>query len=82
MSASAYLVVYDYGPGGVWAFVTAQSKEQIVGKYPMLSVFAERPDWMSEEACRDIRLRNSFDIDDEPPHWLNAAMRLDGNSPR
>jgi hypothetical protein len=46
---SRHLVVYDYGTGRVWAYVTARSADEIVSRFPELQVVHERPEWMSDE---------------------------------
>ena len=46
-----HLVVYDYGQGGVWAYVWAESDHQIRELYPELTVVDELPVWLG-----DIRL--------------------------
>ena len=52
-----YLVVYDYGTGGVWAYVSARSAGEIVARFPELQVVDEQPDWLSDdEAARLDRL--------------------------
>jgi hypothetical protein len=68
-----YLVVYDYGMGGVWAFITARSKDDILTKFPELTIVDKPPFSMSEEHLRAIEKRSSFDIDDEPPKWLKIS---------
>lgn len=70
-----FLAVYDYGTGGVWAVVAAESKDEIVEKYPVLTIFDERPSWMTAEDYGSIVATASFDIEDEPPMWLVTAMR-------
>jgi hypothetical protein len=42
-------VLYDYGQGGVWAYVLAASKAEITEKFPELSIVDEAPSWMSDE---------------------------------
>jgi hypothetical protein len=39
-----FIVVYDYGQGGVWAYVWAESGAQIMQFYPELSVVNELPE--------------------------------------
>ncbi len=68
----SFLVVYDYGTGGVWALVKAASAEEIVRKYPVLTVVEERPAWMTDEALESI---DTFDIGDGPPDWLALAIK-------
>jgi hypothetical protein len=67
-----FLVVYDYGMGGVWAFIKARTKEEITQKYPELIVYndQELPAWMSDEYCNRIRSIATFEIDDPPSGWL------------
>lgn len=66
----SFLVVYDYGQGGIWAFVTADSEDQITDQYPELRVTHQRPDWMSDEEQASIRQTDSYDIDEAPKGLL------------
>jgi len=43
-----YLVVYDYGQGGVWAYVWAGSAAELKRLYPELTVVRQLPGWVSE----------------------------------
>lgn len=70
-----FLVVYDYGQGGLWAIVTARFAEEIKAKFPVLSIVDERPEWMDEPAYERVASSNSFDVDGAPPEWLVAAMK-------
>jgi hypothetical protein len=65
-----YLIVYDYGMGGVWGVITARSEQEIHQKYPSVEIIKIRPDWMSDEDYKNILSKNSFDIDEEPRGWL------------
>jgi hypothetical protein len=69
-----YLVVYDYGQGGVWAYITAESPEQITDRFPDLSVVEATPDWMTDEVRKNLEARMSFDIDD-PTGWPASFRR-------
>ncbi len=60
---SEYLVVYDYGMGGLWGVLLAPSEVAIKAKYPELRIASERPAWMTEEAFQRLR---------EQPLWLDA----------
>jgi hypothetical protein len=71
---TGHLVVYDYGTGGQWGYLFARSKEEIAAKYPKLTIAPDRPRWMSDETYDLITSVNAFDIDDEPPEWLQTAM--------
>jgi hypothetical protein len=68
-----YLVVYDYGSGGVWAVVWARSPQEINQRYPDLEVLEQHPAWMPEAQYETIRTRMTFDFD-EPSGWL-AGLR-------
>jgi len=67
-----YLVVYDYGMGGLWAYVVASSPAQIVHRFPELTVFESKPEWMADDspeldgiAVEDI---------DEPGAFLGSLL--------
>ena len=44
-----FLVVYDYGMGGLWAYVRAPSAESIETEYPELKIISERPSWLTPD---------------------------------
>jgi hypothetical protein len=69
-----FLVVYDYGTGGLWAVISAASPAEIIEKYPALTVLEKQPDWMTKEYYLDIASKSTFDIDDEPPRWLKLTL--------
>lgn len=77
----AFLVVYDYGSGGVWAVIFANSKDQIVQKYPLLLVIEQRPSWMTEDEYRRTLESLSFDIDDPPTGWLLSVVAEQRKTP-
>ena len=70
-----YLVVYDYGMGGVWGLIAARSQQEILQKYPSVKIVETRPGWMSDADYDNILLKSSFDIDDEPCGWLAKMER-------
>ena len=41
-----FLVAYDYGMGGVWAIVLADSADEITTRYPEVVIVTDRPAWM------------------------------------
>lgn len=70
-----FLVVYDYGMGGVWLLIDARSVEEIESKYPKLKAYEDKPDWMSNseksETIQDIEnIKYHWDIDENPTGWL------------
>ena len=75
MHKSQILVCYDYGMGGVWGVIEANDANDVIAKYPWLTVFARRPSWMSDEQYADIAATSTFDIDQPASGWLLAAAR-------
>jgi hypothetical protein len=45
----SFLVCYDYGQGGVWFYVNAESVDELSRTYPKLLVFPESPPWWNDE---------------------------------
>ncbi|MGI8426258.1 MAG: hypothetical protein ACR2FO_04105 [Actinomycetota bacterium] len=68
-----FLVVYDYGQGGVWAYLSASSASEIRLMYPELEVVRERPDWMKSGELLRIKAKDSYDLD-EPADGLLADI--------
>ncbi len=65
---SKYLTVYDYGSGGVWTYIYANTPREIVDKYPKLQVLPDEPAWFTDQ---DRDITKSFDIEDEPDDFLS-----------
>jgi hypothetical protein len=76
-----YLVVHGYGNGGIWAVISAHSKDEIAARYPIFTIVDNPPSWMSKDYFDHLLSRKSFDIDDEPPGWLRALVKESGNCP-
>jgi hypothetical protein len=71
----AYLVCYDYGMGGLWGFLAAESEDAIRERYPELIVVKERPKFLrSKERWQRLVARSSYDIDEEPRGLLRALL--------
>jgi hypothetical protein len=68
-----HLVVYDYGQGGLWAFIYADSPQQIVDRYPELKVISETPAWMTDELRSRLEATETYDLD-APPSGLLADL--------
>ena len=66
-----YLVVYDYGQGGVWAFVLAESPERIKAVFRDLDVVEDRPTWLTEERAKNLP---TFDVD-APEGWIARLVK-------
>ena len=59
-----FLVCFDYGTGGLWAVVIADSADQIKGRYPEVSIAPERPPWMDDATY--VKLRRDLLVVDRP----------------
>ena len=67
-----YLVVYEYGQGGTWAFVAASSESQISVQFPELKIVATPPEWMTSKEIDTLKRTASYDLDD--PRGLLADI--------
>lgn len=67
-----FLVCYDYGTGGVWAYILAERESDIPRRFPDLRVVRHRPEWMSEAEAERIAVEMTLDIDDTMSDFLNA----------
>ena len=81
MSEREFLVVYDYGMGGVWGLARAQSEGEILRAFPELKVVHEAPDWMTRERERKLR-SESFAVAEPStfPDWLRILLAERGAS--
>ena len=70
-----FLTVHDYGMGGIWQYIIADSPDQITAKYPGLTVFVEPPPWWQDRPLKNLA---TYDIDAEPTEWLQTMMRKPG----
>ena len=70
MDKREFFVVYDYGQGGLWAILQAESAEQVRRKYPGVEVFEGRPPMLDDATVAAIRRAGVRDIDDPPDGWL------------
>jgi hypothetical protein len=69
-----FLVCYDYGMGGLWGFLSAKSEKDIRRLYPELTVFINRPSWMSDDQYHRIEQRQPYDIDEVPRGMLKTVV--------
>jgi hypothetical protein len=73
-SKRLFLVVYDYGMGGLWGLIWARSEDEILSRYPELVVAQERPKWMTSEDYVQLERTRTYDIDEAPTGILNAVV--------
>lgn len=62
-----FLVCHDYGMGGIWAYLWAETRERIERELPGLAVVDELPPWLANEHSKML----SLDIDSEGD-WLDS----------
>ncbi|GAA0996261.1 hypothetical protein [Subtercola frigoramans] len=79
MSVQKYLVVWDYGVGGIWRAVYAESAAAITDLYPELDVVDENalPNWMTHAQYiewRDRRPDLAESLDEDPRHLLALIL--------
>ena len=65
-----FFVLHDYGQGGLWAILRAESEEQVRRKYQGVEVFEGRPPMLDDATVAAIRSAGEHDIDDPPAGWL------------
>jgi hypothetical protein len=71
---TTFLAAHDYGMGGIWILIDAESPEQVERLYPQLKVVPQRPTWLDERYMDIMRQRLHFDVD-EPSGWLLSLNR-------
>jgi len=76
MSHTEFLVLYDYGQGGSWALVRADSADDVRQRFPEVQVFEERPAMVSAEMLGAIRAAGVVDVDGLATGWL-AQLEAD-----
>lgn len=75
---SEFLVVDDYGTGGIWFVVRAANEDDIRAVLPKAAIYpsGSRPEWMSEETLGDIATRRTYDLDRLPDsQWMTDLKR-------
>ena len=60
-----FLAVHDYGMGGLWAYIWAESREAVEAKFEA-EVVDELPAWLNGAKPGIV----SLDIDEPPADWL------------
>jgi hypothetical protein len=77
MGEREFLVVYDYGMGGVWGIARAASDVELRSTFPELNIVDEYPSWMTPEREQEMRKNGCFVVGDTSsyPDWLNAMLQ-------
>jgi hypothetical protein len=64
VTRSSFLTLYDYGHGGIWTIVLADSEDEIREAYPELEVMPRPPPWMTSDHLKLIRTVDLRDAED------------------
>ena len=70
-----FLVLYDYGQGGAWAYLLADSVDEIRRRFPALRVFDEPPDWMRAQDLKALDDSMIIDVADLKHPFLAALPK-------
>jgi len=73
-----FLVSFDYGMGGHWAYVRAESADAITRAFPELTVVHHTPKWMTREIQEMIRTAHTYDLEEEPRGLLSMIIEQRG----
>ena len=76
LTKTTYLAVHDYGTGGIWVLIDAESADQVERIYPQLKVVDTRPPWLEGQLWENVKARSHFAID-APTGWLLSLKRTD-----
>ena len=59
----AFLTLYDYEAGGVWAYIRAHSAGEIRAKFRDVTVYDDPPAWMAETHRQSIEAKGVYDVE-------------------
>lgn len=80
MSRKEFFALYDYGQGGLWVIIRADSAAQVRNRYPQLEVFEGVPRMLDDATVAVIRRAGVQDIDQTPTGWLaDLGAVVDGS---
>ena len=72
-----FYVAYEYGSGAAWAFVKAETADEVVAELPELDVYDTPPEWMTVEDMHRVREHASVEITSSSLDTiLDASRRL------
>jgi len=70
-----YLVLHDYGQGGVWAYINADSRSDIARAYPQLEIYDKPPEFLYEADLMRIAATMTIDLADREHPFLRELRR-------
>jgi|GEM_PF-5972837 len=59
------LTYIDYGMGGIFIWVLAESREQLSNRFPKLQILDGPPTWMNHAQVTKLESKQVYDIDSE-----------------
>ena len=73
-----FYVAYEYGSGAAWAFVKAETADDVVAELPELAVYDTPPEWMTIEDLHQVREHASIEMGTQASldQVLEASRRL------
>ena len=72
-SSREFLVCHDYGTGGLWWWIEAESADAINAMFKGVEVFHEPPDWWNEDKVPGVEHRR---LSDPPEGALALLLRI------
>ena len=70
-----FLVLYDYGQGGVWAYLLADSADRIQQEFPALRLYDKPPAWMTSDDLEKLAATMTIDIANREHPFLAALKK-------
>jgi hypothetical protein len=59
------LTYIDYGMGGIFIWVSAESPQQVSMRYPRLQILDGPPTWMDHKQVQKLESKPVYDIDSD-----------------
>ncbi len=75
-----FLGVYDYGMGGIWYVILAESIKDVQRRFPFFKVFDSPPKFITKDDLSRIRIENFQDIDQPDSNYLSIIRDEWNNS--
>ena len=57
-----FYVAYEYGSGAAWAFVKAQTADEVIAEFPEVDVYDTPPEWMTIDDLHQVRKHASVEM--------------------
>ena len=68
-----FLVGYDYGMGGLWYYIKAKSREDILREYPDVGIWSN-PAFFDQHYLDHIKNKYSYKLDEIPKVHRDALL--------